>query len=47
MTPLLMLQARLRTALTGLVDDPAPYVAMLKPTQRSASGMIVLAMDWR
>ncbi len=27
------LRTRLRTALTGLVDDPAPYVEMLRPAQ--------------
>ena len=38
MTPLLILQERLRQALDGLVDDPAPYVAMVKPTQDSRHG---------
>jgi arginyl-tRNA synthetase len=37
-TPLQTLQDRLCAALTGLVDDPAPYVAMLKPTQDPRHG---------
>ena len=38
MNPLHLLQDRLRTALTGLVADPAPYVAMLKPAQDARHG---------
>src|SRR5947208_15205740 len=38
LTPLETLQDRLRTALTGLVDDPAPYVAMVKPAQDARHG---------
>jgi arginyl-tRNA synthetase len=38
MTPLQTLQDRLRTALTGFVEDPAPYVAMVKPTQDPKHG---------
>src|SRR5438270_6760473 len=32
------LQGRLREALTGLVADPAPYAAMLKPAQDAKFG---------
>ncbi len=32
------LQERLGQALTGLVPDPAPYVAMLKPAQDARFG---------
>jgi arginyl-tRNA synthetase len=38
MTPLDSLQERLRTALAALVDDPALYIAMLRPTQDARHG---------
>src|SRR5205085_9609856 len=53
LTPLETLQDRLRTALTGLVDDPAPYIAMVKPTQDSRHGdyqancAMALAKIWK
>src|SRR5437588_11041815 len=33
MNPLPLIQDKFRQALTGLVDDVAPYVAMIKPAQ--------------
>src|SRR5262245_48333854 len=38
MNILTALQRRLADALTGLVDDPAPYAAMLKPAQDARHG---------
>src|ERR1700683_4680558 len=33
-----LLQAKFKAALTGLVDDPAPYSAMVKPAQDARFG---------
>jgi arginyl-tRNA synthetase len=38
MNPLREIQARFRAALGGLVADPEPYVAMVKPTQDAKHG---------
>ena len=38
MNLLTLLQERFRIALAGLVDDPAPYAAMVKPTQDARFG---------
>lgn len=38
MNLLQLLQQKFHDALTGLVDDPAPYVAMVKPAQDASKG---------
>ncbi len=38
MNPLTLIQRKLRDALAGLVDDPAPYAAMVRPTQDAKHG---------
>jgi arginyl-tRNA synthetase len=38
MNPLALIQKKIGSALTGVVDDPAPYAAMVKPTQDSKYG---------
>jgi len=38
MNLLQLIQQRFQSALTGLVDDPAPYVAMIKPAQDAKFG---------
>src|SRR5438132_3646408 len=38
MNILSILQDRFRAALAGLVDDPAPYAAMVRPAQDSRFG---------
>ena len=38
MNPLTLIQGKLRDALVGLVDDPVPYAAMVRPTQDAKHG---------
>jgi arginyl-tRNA synthetase len=38
MNPLALIQEKISSALTGLTDDPAPYAALVKPTQDPKHG---------